>query len=165
MIVPLARFVALGVFVRPHFYRVSLQEVLIILHVNSRVKVHGRGLWRQPCQVDYSLRLVRAATRSALTRVVAVRRSNPNGEWVKAYAGAMNYSSQHLTHLRQEITDLQNMNVLYFQRGAHSPVEKTASEGRANRLLEIKQELTKMRERPNDPAVWWGKFRQSNRSA
>jgi hypothetical protein len=77
----------------------------------------------------------------------------------------MDYSSQHLTNLRQEITALQNMNVVYMQRGAHSPVEKTASEGRATRLLEIKQELTKMRERPNDPGVWWGKFRPTDRSA
>jgi hypothetical protein len=77
----------------------------------------------------------------------------------------MNYSSQHLTSLRQEITDLQNMNVLYLQQGAHSPIEKTASEGRTTRLLEIKQELNKMRERPNDPGVWWGKFRASDRSA
>jgi hypothetical protein len=77
----------------------------------------------------------------------------------------MDYSSQHLNNLRQEIIDLQNMNVEYLQRGAHSPVEKTASDGRASRLIQIKQELTKMRERPNGPSVWWEKFRESGPSA
>jgi len=75
----------------------------------------------------------------------------------------MDYTSQHVASLRQEITDLQNLHVVYLQQGSHSPVEKTASDERANRLLQIKVELTKMRERPNDPTVWWGKFRHTNR--
>jgi hypothetical protein len=91
-------------------------------------------------------------------------RSNANESRVKAYAGIMDYTSQHLNNLRQEIVELQHMNVLYLQRGAHSPGEKTASEGRASRLIQIKQELTRMRDRPNSPAVWWEKFRESGRS-
>jgi len=75
----------------------------------------------------------------------------------------MDYSSQRISNLRQEITDLQNMNVVYLQRGAHSTVEKTASEGRASRLQQIKQELTQMRGRSHEPSVWWEKFRQSGR--
>jgi hypothetical protein len=71
----------------------------------------------------------------------------------------MPYLSEHLSSLRQEITDLSNMNVLYAKRGEHSPVERTASDVRGSRLLQIKQELSKMRNRPDDSAVWWGKSR------
>jgi hypothetical protein len=69
----------------------------------------------------------------------------------------MPYLAERLSSLRQEITDLQNMNVLYAKRSEHSPVERTASDVRGSRLLQIKQELSKMRNRPDDSAVWWGK--------
>jgi hypothetical protein len=77
----------------------------------------------------------------------------------------MNYLSEHLSSLRQEINELRNMNVLYLQRSEHSPVERTASDVRGSRLLQIKQELTKMRNRPDDSAVWWGNIRTPNRAA
>ena len=69
----------------------------------------------------------------------------------------MSYLAEHLTSLRHEITDLRNRNVLYAQQSQHSPVERTASEVRESRLVQIKQELSKMRNRPDDSAVWWGK--------
>jgi hypothetical protein len=69
----------------------------------------------------------------------------------------MPYLSEHLTSLRHEIIDLRNMNVLYSQQSQHSPVERTASSVRASRLVQIKQELSKMLNRPDDTAVWWGK--------
>jgi len=52
------------------------------------------------------------------------------------------------------------MNLLYSQRGEHSPVERTASDVRASRLVQIKLELSKMRNRPDDTGVWWGKSRK-----
>jgi len=77
----------------------------------------------------------------------------------------MPYLSEHLSSLRQEITDLRNLNVLYLQRSEHSPVERTASDVRGSRLLQIKQELSKMRNRPDDSAVWWGKSRRPDSAA
>ena len=71
----------------------------------------------------------------------------------------MAYLSERLSNLRQEITHLQNLNVLYLQRSEHSPVERTASDVRGSRLLQIKHELAKMRNRPDDGAVWWGTSR------
>ena len=74
----------------------------------------------------------------------------------KAYAGTMTHIPERLTSLRQEITDLRNMNTIYSQRRAHSPVEQSAAEVRAGRLLQIKQELSKMLSRPDEvPSVWW----------
>jgi hypothetical protein len=77
----------------------------------------------------------------------------------------MPYLSEHLTSLRHEITDLRNMNVLYAQQNQHNPVERTASNVREGRLIQIKQELTKMRNRPDDSAVWWAKSHNSERVA
>jgi len=77
----------------------------------------------------------------------------------------MDYLSQHLTSLRQEITDLRNMNLLYAQQSAHSDIEQTASDVRASRLLQIKKELSKMRDCPHDPRVWWDKVRKPKRAA
>ena len=68
----------------------------------------------------------------------------------------MTYIPERLTSLRQEITDLRNMNSIYAQRRAHSPIEQSAAEVRAGRLLQIKQELSKMLSRPDEvPSVWW----------
>ena len=77
----------------------------------------------------------------------------------------MNYLSSHLASLRQEITELQNMNALYAQRSVHSAVEQKASDVRASRLLQIKQELSKMRDCPPETRVWWDKVRKPKRAA
>jgi hypothetical protein len=77
----------------------------------------------------------------------------------------MPYLAQRLSSLRHEITDLRNSNVLYLQQSHHSPVERTASEVRESRLVQIKQELSKMRNRPDDSAVWWGKSGARNQVA
>ena len=75
----------------------------------------------------------------------------------------MPYLAEHLSSLRHEITDLRNMNVLYAQQSQHSLGERTAAGVRESRLVQIKQELAKMRNRPDDSAVWWGKSRIAER--
>jgi len=77
----------------------------------------------------------------------------------------MDYLSPHLASLRQEIADLRNINALYAQQSVHSAVEEAASDVRTNRLLQIKQELLKMRDCPPKPMVWWDKVRTPNRAA
>jgi len=77
----------------------------------------------------------------------------------------MAYISEHLTSLRQEITDLRNMNARCAEKGGHSALDQTALELRTNRLREIKQELSKMLNRPDDPKVWWERSRRSNLTA
>jgi hypothetical protein len=76
----------------------------------------------------------------------------------------MDYLSPHLASLRQEITALRNMNVLYSQQSVHGAIEQTASDGRASRLLQIKQELSKMRDCPPEPMVCWDKVRRPKRA-
>ena len=71
----------------------------------------------------------------------------------------MTYISLHLSNLRQEITTLRDLNARYSEKSEHSPMDQSAFELRTNRLLEIKQELSKILDRPSDPAVWWEKFR------
>jgi len=53
----------------------------------------------------------------------------------------MPHRSQHLARLRQEITDLQNMNTLCAKRGGNSALDQVAIELRTDRLREIEQEL------------------------
>jgi len=77
----------------------------------------------------------------------------------------MDYPSSHLARLRQEITDLRNMNIMYAQQSVHSVVDQKASDVRASRLLQIKQELSKMRDCPPDPRIWWDKVRKLKRAA
>jgi hypothetical protein len=77
----------------------------------------------------------------------------------------MPYLTERLSSLRHEITDLRNMNVLYSQQSQHSPVERTASGVRESRLVQIKQELSKMLNRSDDTAVWWGNSRKPNHVA
>ena len=77
----------------------------------------------------------------------------------------MDYSSSHLASLRQEIAELRNINVLYVKQSVHNAVEQTASDVRASRLLQIKQELSKMRDCPPEPTVWWDKVREPKRTA
>lgn len=77
----------------------------------------------------------------------------------------MDYFSSHLASLRQEISDLRDLNVLYLQQAEHSPTEQTASDVRSSRLLQIKRELSNMRDCPPDPKVWWDKIRKPMRAA
>ena len=77
----------------------------------------------------------------------------------------MAYISEHLSSLRQEIIALRNMNARAAEKSEHSPVDQSALEVRAHRLREIKQELSKMLNRPDDPAVWWDKLRKPKPSA
>jgi hypothetical protein len=67
----------------------------------------------------------------------------------------MDYLSSHLASLRQEIAELRNINLLYAKQSVHNAVEQTASDIRASRLLQIKQELSKMRDCPPELRVWW----------
>jgi hypothetical protein len=77
----------------------------------------------------------------------------------------MAYMSDHLSNLRQEITHLRNLNARYSEKSEHSPMDQSALELRTNRLLEIKQELSKILDRPGDSTVWWEKLRSTNRAA
>jgi len=73
----------------------------------------------------------------------------------------MPYILEHLTSLRQEITDLRNINARVAAKGADGQIDQSAVEMRANRLLEIKRELSQMLNRPEDPQVWWEKGRRN----
>jgi uncharacterized protein YhaN len=75
------------------------------------------------------------------------------------------YISEHLSSLRQEITELTELHARYSEHGEHSELEQAARELRTNRLREIKQELARMLDRPDDPAVWWERSRRSNQVA
>ena len=77
----------------------------------------------------------------------------------------MPYISERLSSLRQEITTLRDLNARYSEKSDHSAMDQSALELRTNRLLEIKQELSKILDRPGDPGVWWEKFRGPNRAA
>ena len=77
----------------------------------------------------------------------------------------MPYLAEHLSSLRHEITDLRNRNVVYAQQSQHSLGERTAAGVRESRLVQIKQELSKMLNRPDHTAVWWGNVRKTKRLA
>ncbi len=77
----------------------------------------------------------------------------------------MPYILEHLSSLRQEITDLRNMNARFASKSSDSQIDQSAVERRANRLAEIKKELSQMLNRPEDPAVWWEKGSGRNRVA
>jgi hypothetical protein len=81
------------------------------------------------------------------------------------YDQDMPYILEHLTSLRQEITDLRNMNQRSAIKTADSHIDQSAVEMRAHRLAEIKKELSQMLNRPEDPAVWWEKGGRRNRVA
>jgi hypothetical protein len=61
---------------------------------------------------------------------------------------------QYLSSLRQEIADLKLLNDSVPAKQKRSPLDRTALEARASRLLEIKQELSKLMSKPENP-VWW----------
>ena len=73
----------------------------------------------------------------------------------------MPFLKEQLSGLRQEINDLQSMNERYAGKRVHTEIEQTARDLRTNRLREIKQELSKMLDRPQDSKVWWEKSRGS----
>jgi hypothetical protein len=75
------------------------------------------------------------------------------------YDQIMPYMPERLSSLRQEITQLRNLNARYSEKREHSPMDQSALELRTNRLLEIKQELSKLLDHPDDSTVWWEKFR------
>jgi hypothetical protein len=99
------------------------------------------------------------------------QRPDFNGELINGGARNLGYDQymplllEHLTSLRQEITDLRNMNARTANRTADSQIDQSAVEMRANRLLEIKKELSQMLNRPEDPRVWWEKGGRRNRVA
>lgn len=72
----------------------------------------------------------------------------------------MPYIQEHLSSLRQEINDLRTMNARFAEKGVHTELDQTALELRTTRLREIKQELSKMLNRPDDPKVWWERSRR-----
>jgi hypothetical protein len=57
------------------------------------------------------------------------------------------------------------MNARSAVRTADSQIDQSAVEMRANRLVEIKKELSQMLNRPEDPAVWWEKGGRRSRIA
>jgi len=63
--------------------------------------------------------------------------------------------SEHLTSLRQEITDLRNLNTQCSEKSDLTAIDASAFELRTNRLREIKLELSRMLNPPTDPKVWW----------
>jgi len=77
----------------------------------------------------------------------------------------MPYIMEHISRLRQEVTTLRNMNARYSEKSEHSPMDQSALELRTTRLLQIKQELSKILDRPGDSTVWWEKLRHPNHPA
>ncbi len=72
----------------------------------------------------------------------------------------MPYITERLSSLRQEIADLRNLNARSSEKTEHSAIDQTALELRTNRLREIKQELSSILNRPDDPKVWWERSRR-----
>jgi hypothetical protein len=91
--------------------------------------------------------------------------NNPASSGICGKIESMPYILEHLTSLRQEITDLRNMNARYTGKGSDHQIDQSAVEMRANRLAEIKKELSQMLNRPEDPAVWWEKGGRRSRVA
>jgi len=56
----------------------------------------------------------------------------------------LNYISERVTSIRQEISEMRNLNAKYWARNEHAPVEKSAYQNRQLRLSQIKQELALM---------------------
>lgn len=73
----------------------------------------------------------------------------------------MDYFTEHLSCLRQEIVHLESLNAQYWKRREHSPMERSTFEQWQNRLQEIKQELLTMRDSPPQPVIWWDRSRRS----
>ena len=100
--------------------------------------------------------------------VTGLRVVSPVGNDVETASAIVRLSERVDTldaSLRQEITDLRNMNARYTGKGSDVQVDPSAVEMRANRLAEIKKELSQMLNRPEDPAVWWEKGGRRDRVA
>ena len=95
-----------------------------------------------------------------VTSAFAVSERNAGAAALSAYAETMDYLSEHLASLRQEISDLSTANQRYSQHRQHSPIEQSASDVRRSRLLEIKRELSTMMNCPPDSSVWWDRRRK-----
>lgn len=76
----------------------------------------------------------------------------------------MDYFSQRLSELRQEIATLRNTNAIYAQNREHSESEHSGYELRTNRLLQIKKELSAMQSQPREALVWWERSRSGEHS-
>jgi len=131
---------------------------------------------RREIDALHAARLARPGWQTWLGDLVSVyekrvQRPDFNGELINGGLGNLGYDQymplllEHLTSLRQEITDLRNMNARTANRTADSQIDQSAVEMRANRLAEIKKELSQMLNRPEDPAVWWEKGGRRNRVA
>ena len=68
--------------------------------------------------------------------------------------------TEHLTSLRQEISDLRKLNAVCAEKSEHSVLDQSAIELRTNRLREIKLELSRMLNPPPDPTIWWDRNRR-----
>ena len=66
----------------------------------------------------------------------------------------MPLNSEHLSKLRDEITNLTSQNTTFREQKRHSAVDQTEAEERARRLGEIKQELSQLLNKP-DSSAWW----------
>jgi hypothetical protein len=84
---------------------------------------------------------------------------------IRSMIEEMPYITEHLSSLRQEIADLRNLNARFTEKGDHTALDQTALELRTNRLREIKQELSQMLNRPDDPKVWWERARRGHLQA
>jgi hypothetical protein len=58
-----------------------------------------------------------------------------------------NYISERLSNLKNEMSDLGGSNARYWKRKSHTPLQKSASALRHDRLVEIKLELADMMKR------------------
>ena len=93
--------------------------------------------------------------------IVRARGTNSPPTWqIQRMIKEMPYIQEHLSRLRQEISDLRSLNARFKQKDGHTDLDQTALELRTNRLREIKQELSKMLAHPDDPSVWWERSRR-----
>jgi hypothetical protein len=73
----------------------------------------------------------------------------------------MDYVSELVANLREEIVYLKGLNAQYQKRHEHSAVERLKYEQWQARLQQIRQELLTLREVPPEPTVWWDRSRRS----
>jgi hypothetical protein len=58
-----------------------------------------------------------------------------------------NHISERLSSLRQEMSDLRVTTAVFWSKGQHTALEKSAFALRKGRLLEVKRELSDMKKR------------------
>ncbi len=115
----------------------------------------GSTIWRTRTRPESG-----AETRLAAVHGQTIGRNSAAVHQIGRMIKEMPYISEHLSSLRQEIADLRNLNARFAEKGEHTAVDQTALELRTNRLREIKQELSKILNRPEDPKVWWERSRR-----